>query len=228
MNPASRTLLLIPAYNEQGRLAYVLEKCIHYFENILVVDDGSEDMTLNESLKSKANFVLSHCINCGQGTAIRTGIRYFLKNTNFDYLITLDADNQHSPEEAFLILKHAVKIDADAVFGSRLINSYSRKNIPTSRLMLIILANFFEKLFYGTHLTDSHNGLRVLSREACEKLSMIQSSAMAHATEIVTVLSKSKIFIHEYPCKVNYDINNKNSQSPFSSLNIISDLFQSK
>ena len=228
MNKFSDTLLIIPAYNESNRIGKVINKCRKYFDNILIINDGSSDLTLEESLNSKANFIISLSINCGTGTAIRTGIRYFLDQTEFKYLITIDADDQHSPKDAVDMLIHAGEIGADAVFGSRLINSKSRKNLPMPRLILIFLASTFERIFYGIHLTDSHNGLRVLSRRACSKLKNIQSSAMAHATEIILELKKSNIIIHEFPCNVKYGLNNKRSQSFFSSLNIISDLFQRK
>ncbi len=228
MNKFSDTLLIIPAYNESKRIDKVINKCGKYFDNILIINDGSSDLTLEESLNSKANFIISLSINCGTGTAIRTGIRYFLDQTEFKYLITIDADDQHSPKDAVDMLIHAGEIGADAVFGSRLINSKSRKNLPMPRLILIFLASTFERIFYGINLTDSHNGLRVLSRRACSKLKNIQSSAMAHATEIILELKKSNIIIHEFPCNVKYGLNNKRSQSFFSSLNIISDLFQRK
>ena len=228
MNKFPDTLVIVPAYNEAKRIEKVISKCRKYFDNILIINDGSSDSTLEVSLNSKANFIISHSINCGTGTAIRTGIRYFLDQTEFKYLITIDADDQHSPQDAVDMLLHAVEIGADSVFGSRLINSKSRKNLPIPRLILIYLASTFEQIFYRIYLTDSHNGLRVLSRRACSKLKNIQSSAMAHATEIILELRKSNIMIYEFPCNVKYGFNNKKSQSFFSSLNIISDLFQKK
>ena len=158
--------VIIPVYNEATRVGLVIDNCKKYFDNILIIDDGSTDLTLKESIDSKADFILRHCINCGQGTAIRTGIRFFLTKTNFDYLITIDGDNQHYPDDAFSILSYAIKINADAVFGSRLINTEVRKGLPRSRLILLWFANLFERTFYATKLTDAHNGLRVLSRKA--------------------------------------------------------------
>ncbi len=228
MNKFPDVLILIPAYNEAKRIDKVISKCTKYFDNILIINDGSNDSTLEEAINSKANFIISHSINCGTGTSIRTGIRYFLDHTEFEYLITIDADDQHSPEDASNILLHAINIGADAVFGSRLINAKSRRNLPFLRLILIYLASTFEQIFYGINLTDSHNGLRVISRRACSKLKNIQSSAMAHATEIILELRKSNIIVYEFPCNVKYGFNNKKSQSFFSSLNIISDLFQKK
>ncbi len=228
MNKFPDVLILIPAYNEAKRIDKVISKCTKYFDNILIINDGSIDSTLEEAINSKANFIISHPINCGTGTTIRTGIRYFLDKTEFKYLITIDADDQHSPKDATKILLHTINIGADAVFGSRLINAKSRNNLPFFRLILIYLASTFEQIFYGINLTDSHNGLRVLSRRACSKLKNIQSSAMAHATEIILELRKSNIIVYEFPCNVKYGFNNKKSQSFFSSLNIISDLFQKK
>ena len=77
MNYLEKTVILIPAYNEEKNIGKVLNNCTKFFTNIIVVDDGSNDETSNEINKFKSIINLRHCINCGQGTAIATGIKYF-------------------------------------------------------------------------------------------------------------------------------------------------------
>ena len=228
MSLNSDCLLLIPAFNEEGRIGQVIHNCKSYFSSILVVDDGSNDNTNKEANSAGPELIIKHCINCGQGTALKTGIKYFLNQKEKKYLVTFDADGQHSPADANKMVKFAVDESADIVFGTRFNKSNNNSKIPIKRKVLLQLARLYERIFFQIKLTDSHNGLRVISKNACRKLININSSSMAHATEIASILSKSEFKIHELPCTILYDVNNKKSQSIFTSMNIISDLIQKK
>ena len=221
-------LVLIPAYNESGRIGKVIKNTQKYFNNIIIVDDGSIDSTFSEISSCKPSFILKHCVNCGQGTALATGIKYFLDNTNFKYLITLDADEQHMPEDALSMFNYAIDNNSDAVYGSRFLSYESLIEVPKIKRLTISLAKLFERILFGISLSDSHNGLRVLSRKACLNLENLNSSSMANGTEITVKLLDNSIKIDEYPCKILYNKNAKASQSLLSSLNIISDLIQQK
>ena len=73
---------------------------------------------------------MRHPINCGQGTALATGIRYFIDHTDYNYLVTFDADGQHMPEDAILMVNYAIKNNFDAVFGSRFLKRESLLKFP--------------------------------------------------------------------------------------------------
>ena len=228
MGLLEKTLILIPAFNEEKSIQDVLKKCNEYFINILLINDGSTDKTAYKAGQFKSVSQIKHCINCGQGTAISTGVNYFINNTNLDYLITFDADGQHIVKDALDMLEYANKYSYDVVFGSRFLNKEKLDSVPYKRRLILKIAKIFEKLFYGIELSDAHNGLRVLNRKACKNLLNLDSSSMAHSTEIVKKITKSKLIYSEYPCTVLYNVNGKISQSPFNSLNIISDLLQKK
>ena len=227
MHQNTNALVLIPAFNEEGRVSSVISECKKYFQNVLVIDDGSNDGTLKEIMEANPNIVLKHCVNCGQGTAINTGINFFLKKTNLDYLVTLDADTQHNPQHARNMLNYAIYNNLHVVFGSRFLNKDKRINISIYKQITLKLAILFERFMFGISLTDSHNGMRVISRKACSELSNLESSSMAHATEIPFKLKRANYTINEFNTEIDYGINKK-SQSIFSSLNIISDLIQRK
>ena len=227
-NLLNRVILLIPAYNEDARISQVILNCKKYFKNILVVEDGSSDSTFQEAFKAKPSFILRHCINCGQGSSLATGIKFFLEETDYDYLITFDADGQHLPNDALLMLKYAVKNNHKAVFGSRFLSKKSLSEVPRLKTITLNFAKLFERIFFGISLSDAHNGLRVLNREACSKLLRLESSSMANGTEIAFRLINANIKIKEFPCTILYDLDNKKSQSPLAGLNILSDLLQKK
>ena len=221
-------LVIVPAFNEGRIVASTIENLSKYFNNILIIDDGSIDNTLEESIESLSTIVLHHPCNCGQGRAIFTGIKYFLEKTKFEYLITFDADGQHYSEDALKMLNFAIFNKYDAVFGSRFLDKSSARKIPFIRKIILKLANYFERIFIGLNLTDSHNGLRVLNRKACTLLKRMKCAEMAHATEFAKILKNNSISLAEFPVRVDYSSKIKKSQSPLSSLNIISDLMQGK
>ena len=72
------TLILIPAYNEEKNLVFVIDNLKKYFNEILVVNDGSTDDTKLTLELKKINFI-NHAINLGQGAALETGFNYFIK-----------------------------------------------------------------------------------------------------------------------------------------------------
>ena len=223
-----KSLVLIPVFNEEEQIINIINECKKYFKHILCVDDGSSDSTYKLIDELKDITLLSHCINCGQGTALLTGIKYFLKYTNLEYLITLDGDGQHSIKDICLMLDVIENNNYDAVLGSRFLNKEYLSKVPFKRKFLLQVARVFEKLFYRINLTDAHNGLRVLKRNACIELKNLECSEMAHATEIAYKLTRSNLKIIEYPCKIKYENNLKGSQLSLNGLNIISELIQRK
>ena len=225
---AKNSLVIVPAFNEGRIVSSTIDNLSEYFKNILIIDDGSNDNTLEESIQSLSTIVLHHPCNCGQGRALRTGINFFLEKTNFEYLITFDADGQHYPLDALKMLNFAVFNKCDAVFGSRFLDKSSSIKMPFIRKITLKIANHFETIFLGLNLTDSHNGLRVLNRKSCKLLKRMKSAEMAHASEFAKILKNKTIYLDEFPVRVDYSSKIKKSQSPLSSLNIISDLMQGK
>ena len=224
-----KTLVLIPFFNEEEKVFDVISSIKKVFDNILCINDGSTDSTFKILKNISQIDIISHPTNCGQGTAILTGIKFFLHKTDFEYLITFDGDGQHSINDAKLMLMHIQKHNLDAVFGSRFIEKDSYKNMPFKRIILLKLAIFFEKTFYRIKLSDAHNGLRVLRKSACERLEFLECSEMAHSTEIAFRISNdSKLKIGEYQTNIKYLKNAKGSQIALNFLNIISELIQRK
>ena len=149
-----------------------------------------------------------------------------MHKTAYRQVITFDADGQHIASDAIDLSKYFFKNNLDALFGSRFLEK-NKTNLSINRKILLKTANLFEKYIIGINISDSHNGLRVLSRKACYFLESINCSKMAHATEIPYELQKNNIEIHEYPCTIKY-FKDKKSSSPLSSLNIVSEILQNK
>ena len=117
-NFPSENYAIIPAYNEEKNIKEIVTRLKAVNITPLVVDDKSEDKTVEIAEKVGVK-VLKHEVNKGKGEAIKTGVSYLLENTDFKYLILIDADMQYVPEEATNLLKPLQKGEADIVTGYR-------------------------------------------------------------------------------------------------------------
>src|SRR6202040_874275 len=105
----SATAAVIPAYNEEKHVGDVVRRTRQKLDDVLVVDDGSPDKTAERAREAGAE-VIVHEQNRGKGETIKTGLRLWL-DRQFDFVIILDADGQHRPEEIDRFVEVAVSAD---------------------------------------------------------------------------------------------------------------------
>lgn len=120
-----RVLIAIPVYNEQDHVQSVLERVRQFADHILVLDDGSSDRTpeiLGELQSSMGFDLIRHEANAGYGRAIRESFAR-AKRDGYDWVITMDCDDQHEPERLPDFFKAIKKNDLDIVSGSRYMRS---------------------------------------------------------------------------------------------------------
>lgn len=188
---------VIAAFNEGSMIMDVVRR-VTARAQVVVVDDGSSDDTGDLALQAGAH-VATHMINRGQGAALQTGIDYALAQ-GADYIVTFDADGQHDADEAMAMVE-ACRQGVEVVLGSRFLGR--TVNMPTSRRLTLKAAVVFTRLTTGLKLTDAHNGLRVLSRRAAERI-RIHQDRMAHASEILSLIGRHKITYREFPVTITY------------------------
>jgi len=216
--------LVMPGFNEGPMIGKTLASVTPWLPNIVVVDDGSSDDTAEIAARAGAH-VLRHAINLGQGAALGTGIRYALLQ-GAELIVTYDADGQHRPEDIEVLLRTQREAGADVVLGSRFLGG--AENMPVSRRWLLKLAATYTRMTTGLHLTDAHNGLRLFTRAAAERM-RIRQNRMAHASEMLEWLGSSGLRIAESPVRIVYtDYSLAKGQSFFSSFNILWDLWSSR
>ena len=195
-----KKICIIPAYNEAENIAEVINRVRPFVDEIVVIDDGSQD---NMALiaKQAGAVVLKHAINRGQGAALQTGNEYALKH-GAEIIIHFDADNQFQAEEIPDLIAPIESGQAAAVLGSRFLSKKS--DLPKLKKRLIMpLARFINRLFFNIRLSDPQSGFRVLSREAAQKI-IITNDRMAHCSEILHQLFKYQIKTVEVPITVVY------------------------
>ena len=153
-----KLLVAIPAYNEEGTISDVIQDVQRHLHlaDILVIDDGSTDNTkfVTQELGISS---LQFPFNMGVGAAMRAAFKY-AHEENYSHVLQLDADGQHSAEEALRLMGSSEK--AEVIIGSRFLNQSDYKVGRVRRLAMKTLAVVVGRRI-GTKLTDVTSGFRL-------------------------------------------------------------------
>jgi len=190
-----KIFVIIPAYNEQKHINYVVKESKKYVDEVVVVDDGSKDKTKDTAIKSKA-IVLRHLVNLGKGASLKTGCEYAVKN-KADIMIALDADAQHDPHEIPKFLENLKNYDV--VLAYRKLN----KNMPFVLKFGNSFINRTIKFLYGIKIKDSQCGYKAFTAKAYKKLRW-KASDYSMESEIIAKLGKYKLSYCEIPIDTIY------------------------
>ncbi|HPD07739.1 MAG TPA: glycosyltransferase family 2 protein [Patescibacteria group bacterium] len=213
-----KIVCVIPAWNEAKTIVNVIQDVKKHVDEVIVVDDGSEDKTANLAHSAGAT-VLVHRLNRGQGAALRTGTIYAL-NHGADIIVHFDADGQFTAQDIPKVIAPIVQGEADIVFGSRFLGA--EHNMPPFKKRVVLpLARLFNLVFLGVRVRDPQNGFRALSAKAARQLNW-QQDRMAHCSEILWLTRKAKLRYQEVGVKVKY---NDFGQKMSGGWKIIGDLF---
>ncbi len=160
MTNQNKIYVVLPAFNEQGKIGRVVEKVrkIDIVGRIVVVDDCSDDATSVEANAAGAT-VIKHKKNMGVGAAIRSGINYGREN-NFDICVILSGDDQHEPTEIGRVTEPIVKNEFDFIQGSRRLKGGRVVNDRPFRKVTTQLYSAFFSLLVRRRITDATNGFR--------------------------------------------------------------------
>lgn len=219
--PFDDVWVIIPVYNEAPVITGVVEGLLPTFPHVVCVDDGSGDGSAELIFATSAHLV-SHPVNLGQGAALQTGLEYALLQPGAEYFVTFDADGQHRVEDAATLVAVVRSGAADVALGSRFLLDPER--VPGVKRVLLKVIAALSPAARRLHLTDAHNGLRALNRAAASGLK-ITMNGMAHASEIVAYLARSRLAVVEVPVTVLYtDYAKAKGQSLINGVNILFDL----
>ncbi len=195
-----KVFCIIPAYNEARSITQVIAKVRPFVDEIVVIDDCSQDNTM-ELARSAGAIVLGHMINRGQGASLQTGNEYAISN-GADIIVHFDGDDQFQAEEITEVIAPILLGQAEVVLGSRFLGKTS--DLPKVKKSVILpLARLVNRLFFNIKLSDPQSGFRALSKNAAQKI-YIKNDGMAHCSEILYQIFKNNFKVREIPITVTY------------------------
>jgi glycosyltransferase involved in cell wall biosynthesis len=168
-----RTLVAIPVFNEEKHVRQVLSRVLGHNPHVLVIDDGSTDQT-PRILPDFPVDMIRHATNSGYGKSLRDAFRFAIAE-KYDWLITMDCDEQHEPAAIPGFIEAAQSGDADIISGSRyLLPTEGQDRPPPERRAInaTMTAELNCRLSgaLGTLLTDAFCGFKAYRVSALKKL----------------------------------------------------------
>lgn len=192
---ASKFWAVIPAYNEEKSIGRIVKRTKKYVDNVAVVDDGSKDKT-KEIAERAGAVVLRHVVNLGKGATLKTGCDYAAKK-NAEFIVVLDADAQHDPDDIPRFIEKLKK--CDIVFGYRKLSS----KMP----FVLRFGNWFisrtVRFLYKIDLIDTQSGFRAFSRKAYNKIRW-NASDYSMESEMISRAGKQRLKYVQIPISTIY------------------------
>lgn len=194
-----RCCVLIPTYNNANTLESVITTTLEYCEDVMVVNDGATDSTPQIIEKFKNLTVVTHPQNKGKGMALRNGFKKAVEQ-GFDYVITIDSDGQHYPDDFFVFLD---KIEAEPhslIIGAR---NMTVDNVPGKSTFGNKFSNFWFTLETGISLPDTQSGYRLYPVQKLKRIWFF-TSKFEFEIEVIVKAAWRGIPVVQVPVKVFY------------------------
>lgn len=187
----AKTVAVIPAFNEEGRIGAVVKGAKGRVDAVLVVDDGSRDRTADEAKKAGAVAVRLPK-NMGAGFATRKGAGFAIERMKAKRLVFIDADGQHRPADIPRLL---AKLDEgfDVAFTFR-----RHGKMPAIKRFGNWWLTFFTKLLTGVNISDSQSGFKAMTANAFRKMGL-KSERYEICSEIVFEAGRKGLKYCEIP-----------------------------
>jgi glycosyltransferase involved in cell wall biosynthesis len=189
---------IIPAFNEEKHIGDVVRRTRAKLDGVLVVDDGSIDATAAEARTAGAD-VMVHPQNRGKGEAIRTGLGYWNERQQ-DWILILDADAQHRPEEINRFVNAISRSEAKIFVGNRM-DDVSRMPL-VRRFVNRYMSRKISRLC-GQDIPDTQCGFRMLHRQLIPDL-LNGADRFDYETEMLIKASRKGFRIESVPITTVY------------------------
>ncbi len=200
MTNSLKICALIPTFNNAGTIIDVVKRTHNQLNDIIVVVDGSTDNTLNslETLDFSVN-IISYPKNHGKGYALKQGFNY-AKEHGYDYVLTLDADGQHFPEDIPVLVNQEITTPNTLIIGSR---GLQHDNMPRKNTFANKFSNFWFTLQTGVRLPDTQSGMRIYPLKDVHFPNLLTNKYESEL-ELLVFLSWAGVRIVDVPIRVYY------------------------
>lgn len=202
---------IVPSLNPDEKLIDVVTGLRKSgFEQIILVNDGSESSEYFDKLKGDDCVVLTHDVNKGKGRAMKTGIEYYLTNfaDRFDGVVFCDGDNQHSPQDIVRCANALGEKENVLILGVR---DFSKSNVPTRSRMGNRTMSFLFRLICGLSISDTQTGLRAMGNAAAKEFLKTKGERFEYETNMLLETKRLGIEIEEVKIETIYIEENKSS-----------------
>lgn len=210
----------IPAYNEAEMIADVVTAAARYADEVVVVDDGSEDETVERARDAGAT-VVAHSSNRGYGATLRT-IFERARETGSEQLVILDGDGQHDPDDIPKLLDAQRANGAEIVVGSRFVGD-SETSLPAYRRLGLLVINALTNAgiwlrYSTTTAADTQSGFRAYRRDAIETFARSGEigEGMGASLDILFRAAREGFEVEEVSTIIEYDIDEPSSHHPIT------------
>jgi glycosyltransferase involved in cell wall biosynthesis len=171
----TKIVVFLPAHNEEQSIAEVIRKVPRTFHpnvkvEILVINDGSSDRTVEVALEAGADHIFTFEKNRGLGSAVRKGLEWCVQN-GADIGVMIDADNEYPAEQIPDLVNPILAGEADYVMGSRFLGSID--GMKWNRRLGNYCFTFLQSLLLGRWIHDGQSGMRAFSKMAMEHAEII-------------------------------------------------------
>lgn len=194
-----RVMIGIPAYNEQEHIAAVVRNASR-FGKVVVVDDGSQDLTAYRAQKAGAT-VIRFTRNHGKGAAAATLFEE-ARASRVDFLVLIDGDGEHNPAEIPAVLAPCLQGKADIAVGSRYLSI--RNDIPRHQNVRQRMFNALTSVASGVRCSDSQSGFRAFNRRAIASIHF-DETAFSVESEQQFEVKRNGLRLAEVPITCTYD-----------------------
>lgn len=191
--------VIIPVFNHGNTVGNVIKRALELELPVLVIDDGSTDSTA-ETIRSIAGIhCFHHSCNRGKGAAIKKG---FVEASRIaDWAITIDADGQHNPKDAWALIQAIPAGRRPLVVGAR--EGMSGKTVPWTSRFGRKFSNFWVAVSGGPVMTDTQSGFRVYPLPEAIHLNVI-AQRYQFEVEVLVKARWRKMDVLEVPVGVDY------------------------
>jgi glycosyltransferase involved in cell wall biosynthesis len=189
---------VIPAYQEEKHIGGVVRRTLLQLANVVVVDDGSTDATAEEARQAGAH-VIVHEQNRGKGESIKSGFRYWLERGS-TYVMILDGDGQHLPEEIDRFLAAAASGIGELLIGTRMNDV---REMPLVRRMVNRYMSRKISRACGQEVPDTQCGFRMVHRSIIPSL-LGGTERFDYETEMLILASRAGCRIASVPISTVY------------------------
>lgn len=199
-----KLIVVIPALNEEESVGTVIGQIPRHFDpgisvEVLVVNDGSTDGTVEASYKAGADYVLSFPQRRGLGAAVRTGLKQAYR-LGADLAVMIDADNEYPADYIPQVIEPIRQGEADYVLASRFAGVI--KGMKLHRRLGNVFFTCLQMLLLGKQITDGQTGFRAFSREVLKKMDIIHDYNYAQVMTLNIVRQGFRLAEVPIPYKV--------------------------